>query len=231
MTSTLLAEDLLLLLLDDETGRPIVDSTKLPRALAGAALLELALPGSVRLTEAGEDVKKGRLVAVAKADRDTDPITRGALDLIRESRPMTPQSAIEKLTKGLQHRLTARLLDKRWLREEHDKIFGIFPRTSWPATDNAHKTAVLRELEVALIGTAAPAPRTAALVSLLVSVDAVPKIFPNADPKAIKNRAKEIADGEWAGAAVRKAIDSVNTAIIAAVVASTAAGVISSGAS
>jgi Golgi phosphoprotein 3 (GPP34) len=44
---TLLAEDVLLLLLDDASGKPIVDGTKLDRVLAGALLLELALAGRV----------------------------------------------------------------------------------------------------------------------------------------------------------------------------------------
>lgn len=101
--NALLAEDLLLLLLDDEMGRPIVDATKLPRALAGAPLLELALLGPVRLAEYGDDVRKGRLIAVAETDRTADKITAGTLELIRDSRPMKPRRAIAKLTKDLQH--------------------------------------------------------------------------------------------------------------------------------
>ncbi|WP_206035927.1 GPP34 family phosphoprotein, partial [Prescottella equi] len=60
MTS-LIAEDLLLLLLDDESGDPLVDGTRLPRVLAGAVLLELALDGYVTPADQGEDVKRGRL--------------------------------------------------------------------------------------------------------------------------------------------------------------------------
>ncbi len=33
----------------------------------------------------------------------------------------------------------------------------------------------------------------------------------------IRKRAKEIADGEWAGAAVRKAVDAINSAVFVAV--------------
>jgi hypothetical protein len=35
---TLIAEDLLLLLLDDESGKAVLDDTRLSRVLAGAAL-------------------------------------------------------------------------------------------------------------------------------------------------------------------------------------------------
>ncbi|MET0315377.1 MAG: GPP34 family phosphoprotein, partial [Rhodococcus fascians] len=44
---TLIAEDLFLVLVDDVTGKPIVDSTKFPRVLAGALVLELAMNGAV----------------------------------------------------------------------------------------------------------------------------------------------------------------------------------------
>ncbi len=54
----LLAEDLLLLALDDDSGKALVDSITLPRALAGAVLLELALDNVVLLDEEGARGKK-----------------------------------------------------------------------------------------------------------------------------------------------------------------------------
>ncbi len=62
-----------------------------------------------------------------------------------------------------------------------------------------------------------PTPRAAALISLLSAVDAAAKVFPDTDRKMIRKRAKEIADGEWAGAAVRKAVDAINSAVFVAV--------------
>ena len=59
---TLIAEDVFLLLVDDTEGKPSVDSTKFPRVLAGALILELAMNGAVRITEKNEPVKDGRLV-------------------------------------------------------------------------------------------------------------------------------------------------------------------------
>jgi hypothetical protein len=49
-----LAEEFLLLALNDDTGKKSVDSTRMNAALAGAAIVELTLDGALRLTEACE---------------------------------------------------------------------------------------------------------------------------------------------------------------------------------
>ncbi len=66
------------------------------------------------------------------------------------------------------------------------------------------------------------------LVSLLSAVDGLPKIFPGENKKALQHRGKQIAAGDWAGAAVREAVQQIQAAVIAASVAATTAAVISS---
>ncbi|WP_433610446.1 GOLPH3/VPS74 family protein [Prescottella agglutinans] len=216
MTS-LIAEDLLLLLLDDESGGPVVDSTRLPRVLAGAVLLELALDGFVTPAEDGDDVKKGRL-AVRRAATPDDPILARAVEVIRESRrPMKPETAIEKLDTEVRAAVFERVIDRGWVRESRRKILGIFPSKIWPPVDESHEREVRQELVGVLVEGLDPNPRTAALISLLSAVDAAAKVFPDADRKAIRKRAKDIAEKEWAGAAVRKAVDAINSAVFVAV--------------
>ncbi|WP_370181126.1 GPP34 family phosphoprotein [Rhodococcus wratislaviensis] len=212
---TLLAEDLLLLLLDDASGKPVVDGTRMPRVLAGAVLLELALGDVVTPAGPGEDVKKGRLV-VRDGARPQDPLLVRAVDRIGASKPMKPEAAIEKLAKNLRDELAKRIVAAGWVREEKGKVLGIFPTTRWPEVDGSHERTLRSELGAALLDGVTPTPRTAALVSLLSAVDAAPKLFPDADRRAVKKRAKEIAEGDWAGKAVRKSVEAVNAAIIVA---------------
>jgi hypothetical protein len=212
---TLLAEDLLLLLLDDASGKPVVDGTRMSRVLAGAVLLELALGDVVTPAEPGEDVKKGRLV-VRDGARPQDSLLTRAVDLIGTAKPMKPETAIEKLAKNLRDDVSKRIVDAGWVREERGKVLGIFPTTRWPEVDGSHERALRSELSAALLDGVGPTPRTAALVSLLSAVDAAPKLFPDADRRAVKKRAKEIAEGDWAGKAVRKSVEAVNAAIIVA---------------
>ena len=60
-----IAEDLLLLLLDNAAAQPAVEQTKLQRLLAAAVLLDLAYDCRVRLALAHEPVPPDRLVALA----------------------------------------------------------------------------------------------------------------------------------------------------------------------
>lgn len=212
---SLLAEDLLLLALDDESGKAIVDGVTLPRALAGAVLLELALDNVVVLDEEGARGKKGRVVVGDTAP--TDPVLADAVARLDGRKPMKPTAAIEKLSKNIQDIVVARVVANGWVREERGKVLGLFPTRRWPAVDESHERQVRAELRSVLADGLTPSPRTAALISLLSATKMAPKIFADADKKQITKRAKEIAEGEWAGKAVRQAVDAVNTAVIVAV--------------
>lgn len=88
---TLLAEDLLLLLLDDVTGKPVVDDVRLDRALSGAVLLELALHERIAPAERGEQVRKGRF-AVRNSTPMGDTLLDATLSRLAE-RPVRPAQA------------------------------------------------------------------------------------------------------------------------------------------
>ncbi|QBJ97392.1 GPP34 family phosphoprotein [Rhodococcus sp. ABRD24] len=214
--TTLIAEDLLLLLLDDESGDLLVDGTKLPRVIAGAVLLELAFEGYATPAGPEDEVKKGRL-AIRRDDRPDDPILARTLDRIRESGSLKPEAAIEKFDTELRTAVFERVIDRGWVQESRRKVLGIFPVKAWPPVDESHEREIRRELEGVLVEGLDPRPRTAALISLLSAVDAAAKVFPGADRKVIRKRAKEIAADEWAGAAVRKAIEAINVAVVVAV--------------
>ncbi|MDV6303920.1 GPP34 family phosphoprotein [Rhodococcus cerastii] len=213
---TLIAEDLLLLLLDDDSGKPLADSTKLPRVLAGALVVELAMIGSLRITGPDEQIKKDHVVVAGS--RPEDEFLRRVFDLVASaSRPMKPQKVIEKSQKNLAKELAARLVAQGFVTEKKDKVLGLFPTTTWPAQDTSREKVLRDALRSALVDGTTPSPHTAALISLISAVDLTHKVIEDADKKLLKRRAKEIAEGEWAGAAVRKAVSDVNAAVMAAV--------------
>ncbi|CCQ15005.1 putative uncharacterized protein [Rhodococcus sp. AW25M09] len=213
---TLIAEDLLLLLLDDESGKPVADSTKLPRVLAGALVVELAMGGALRVTGSDEQIEKDHVLVAG--DPPADVLLRRVFDLVATgSRPMKPQKLIEKSQKNLAKELAARLVARGVVTEQHDKVWGLFPRTTWPARDTAHEKVLRDALRSALVDGTTPEPHSAALISLISAIDLTHKVIEDADKKLLKQRAKQIAEGEWAGAAVRKAVADVNAAVMAAV--------------
>src|SRR6476469_3693687 len=100
----LIAEDLLLLLYDDETGKPITGSPGLDYALAGAVLIELTLLGKTDITAAGGGVKPGRLKV-----RDTAPTGEAILDerlaFVAANPGKRPKDQIGRLSKKLRDQL------------------------------------------------------------------------------------------------------------------------------
>lgn len=220
---TLIAEDLLLLLLDDESGKPVLDNTRLSRVLVGALLIELALDERITPATEANATKGGRLV-VRNSQSSGDQLLDRAVATLNASKPMKPVKAIEKLQKGLRRDLLNRLASQGLVREERGRALGIFPTTHWPATHLAHEARLRAELSQVLVHGIQPTQRTAALASLLSAVDAVSKVVPSDDRRAVKRRAKEIAEGEWAGGAVRKAVEAVNAAVATAVVVATTSG-------
>lgn len=216
----LIAEDLLLLHLDDSSGRPVTDSTKLNHALAGALLVELSLQGRVDIAGPGEEVGKGRLVV-----RDRTPLGNAVLDdalsLLDTREGAKPGNVLGKLTKGLRERLLNNLAAQGVLREEKAKVLGVFPTTRWPAGDSSHEDALRSRLSGVLVQGLTPDAHTGALISLLSAIDTAPKVVAADDKRAVRRRAKEISQGTWAADAVKKAVDAVNASVMASITAAT----------
>jgi hypothetical protein len=64
-----------------------------------------------------------------------------------------------------------------------------------------------------------PDERTGALIALLSALNVVPKVVTDAvDKKALKQRAKDIAESDWAADAVKKAVTEMQAAVTAAIV-------------
>ncbi|MFD7021093.1 GPP34 family phosphoprotein [Promicromonospora sukumoe] len=219
-----LAEEYLLLALDDASGRPLLSTQHLQFALAGASVAQLTLDGALDVSDGADGGQQGRFRVTGRAT-PSDPVQREILALLDGRRP---KEAIRKVGQGgfartLRDALQQGLAARGVLREEQVKVLGLFPSTTWPAHDPAPEAAVRERVLAALTGDAAPDERTAALVSLLLATDLTRKIYPDQDRRELKRRAKAIAESEWAGAAVKKAIDDLNAVMIATMASTTGA--------
>jgi Golgi phosphoprotein 3 (GPP34) len=213
----LLAEELLLLALDDRTGKNRLRSIDL--GLAGAVLVELALLERVRVAERGESVKAGRLVVTPGPAPESPVLARG-LAVLSEREGRKPESVLHALGKGLRESLTDKLLEARVLRREWHRVLGLIPTQRLLPQDGAPEAEVRERVRAALAG-AEPDARTAAVIALLSALKAVTTVFDVPDERAVRKRAKEIAEGQWAATAVRKAIEAINAATMAAATAAT----------
>ena len=117
----LIAEDLLLLLTNDATGKLAASASKVDVALGGALLVELALMQRVDVAGPSEDVRAGRLV-LRDASATSDPLLDEALATVREKQGKRPQNVVTALGKHVRIRLYDRLVDRGLLRRESGKI-------------------------------------------------------------------------------------------------------------
>lgn len=219
-----LAEEYLLLALDDTSGRPLLSGQHLQLALAGASVADLTLRGALAVSDGADGGRAGRFRVTGRAT-PSDPVQREVLDLTHDRKP---KDAVRRAGQGgfarrLRDSLQQGLAARGVLREQEVKILGLFPSSTWTPHDPAPEAAVRERVLAALTGRADVDERTAALVSLLLATDLTRKVFPGQDRRALKRRAKEIAESEWAGAAVKRAIDELNAAMVAATVAATGA--------
>jgi hypothetical protein len=226
--ATLIAEDLLLLLLDDETGK-LTNGTHLDTGIGCALLIELALGGHV------EVVEKQGLWARAKvrptdATAPDDPVLADALSVIGE-KERTAQDLVGRLGKRRRDNLLERLEEAGILRREDGTVLGLIPRRRWPTADASHERDVRRQIGDALVRGVDPVPRVAALVSVLSAMDLAHKVVDREGLPArqVKERARQVAEGEWAAKAVKDAIAAAQAAVTAAVVAATASTAATSG--
>ncbi|MEV6281611.1 GPP34 family phosphoprotein [Kribbella sp. NPDC051770] len=221
----LIAEDLLLLLYDDETGKPLAGSPGLDYGLAGAVVVELTLLGKVDITTDRDEGKPGRL-KVLDGSPTGDVVLDERLAVLVDKAGKRPKDAMRKVSKNLREPLLRRLAERGILQAEDAKVLGLFPVTRWPAKDARHEAEVRAALEQVLKLGTPPDERTGALIALLSALNVVPKVVTDAvDKRALKRRAKEIAQSEWAAEAVRRAVQEMQAAVTASiVVASSAAG-------
>lgn len=204
------------LLTMDESGN-YVDQQKTGFATAGGVLLELALAGRITM--------EGKKVAVS----DPTPLGVAALDTRLEAintrkRPMGPHHWVWEFKDKAREQALEGLRDKGIVQREERKALGLFSTQHHRKVDNAEETELRRRLTQVVVEGAEPDDRTAALAILLHSAGLQKHVFPDVKPKDLERRMEQLAEGDWAGPAVRKALDSLQYALIGLLTTAVVAG-------
>ncbi|KAB1155958.1 GOLPH3/VPS74 family protein [Micromonospora sp. DT46] len=209
MAPLTLAHELALLGYDDagvnQLGRPTLDY-----GLAGALLLELTLAGRV-------EVADDRLVVT-----DPTPVGQRQLDdaltrIATEPKRRKPKDWVSRLAKDLPEQVLDGLVTAGVLRRDSDKVLWIFPRTRYPSTTGAEPAVETQARQRMVAAVAADGPvdgRTAALIGLVRAVGLDRKLFAELPKEHVKRRLTEIAAGDWASAATKKAIEEIQAVIL-----------------
>ena len=120
----MLHEDLMLLFIDQQTGKVRSGFAPAENALAGAVLVDLVNSGRVAFEP------NGKKLQVVDPTPVNHPVLRESLS--RFDRPMRAQRAVERVRKKLQDNVIARLAERGVVRVEPRKVLGITPTVHPP---------------------------------------------------------------------------------------------------
>lgn len=201
----LIAEDLVLLVLEDISGRPVsgLNALTLDLLAGGALVSELALSGAVHLhRNPGTGMLEVHPTGVGVPQ---DPCLQRCL-AFAGGRPR-PVPLIRSCGTQMFGHLIGRLVDQGMLRREQERRF-LITRTTWPAGVISYKQDVRRHLAATLFDgarSAQPTRRTATLIGHLAAVDQVHRLFvsPGVPPAYVMQRAYRVSRGDWVADTVR----------------------------
>jgi NAD(P)H-hydrate repair Nnr-like enzyme with NAD(P)H-hydrate dehydratase domain len=211
MTITL-GERIMLLSLDDESGLPR-EAMRAEYAMAGAALMELALAGRLGLGGDTIEVLDRTPVRVTAVDPVLALIADDKKSLKADHWLYVLRSPAEKAARQ-------GLLEKDLVREERKKVLRLFTTRRYPEADGGPERELRRRLTAVVVEGAEPDERLIALLALLHGSGLHKLALP--ETAAVTKRLEELTADHWAGTTVRRVMESVHAAMLAITVSLTA---------
>ena len=189
MTSIALAEELLLLAYDDETGKATVSRIGLDLGMAAAVLVDLALVGRVAYGQGG-------MLVVTDSTPTGDPIADAVLAKVHSEGPHTPAQWVQRLRHKLRDRVLADLVERGVVRDIDETALGHIHIHRYPAADRAFEREIRERLARALTSEEAPDEHTAALATLVCAARMEPALkLPDEERERAHRRLEAIAAG------------------------------------
>lgn len=206
-----IAEEVLLLFLDDEKGTLIRGpDIHVELALGGAVLMDLALANRIdtdpeRLfvvdrTPMGDDVLDEVLARIVACEPERS--TEYWLNEVRED------------TQALMSRLIDRLVDRGVLRRVEEKILWVFETRRYPVIDDREVREVKRRVTSILFSEEIPDPRDVVIIGLVNACDLLGAILHHREAERVRERAEQISRMDLIGQAVTRTINDVRTSIL-----------------
>ncbi|WP_405103361.1 GPP34 family phosphoprotein [Micromonospora sp. NBC_01412] len=188
MTGVALAEELLLLAYDDESGKATMPRISLDLGMAAAVLIELALAGRIAYAD-------GNLV-VADPTGTGEPTLDEVLARMAADTPHTPSSWVQRLRHGLRDRILGDLVARGAVRDVEETELGFIHVHRYPTADASVEEDTRRRLAEALADGQLPDERTAALATLVAVLRMEPALGLTGDAaRDARVRLEEIAGG------------------------------------
>lgn len=214
----LLAEELLLLALDDERGTVHATAMALDCGLAAALLMELAAAGRLQL-------RAGR-VHVETDGEHRHLLLDDACDAIAAARPHDVGHWVRQLPRslqGLRPRLLEELVRKGALQRREQRVLLLFHREVFPERDGRVEHDIRSRVDAVLLHGEDGDARTRILAQLAHACRITAALYPRNRRAAVKARIEALTAR---GDACIGAVGAVNQAVVAASQAAVMAAVI-----
>ena len=207
-------EEIMLLLLDDRTGRPVgLPPPAADFAIAGAVLMELSLEEQI-----DTDLEQLTVVSVRSTG---DAVLDDTLAMIgqaaerRDSRYWIGELGARG--EALRETLLARLVNHGVLRAEEGRFLWVFPDRRYPkAAEGAAEVKEVRaRLREIILSDDIPGPRDALLIGLCRATGLVPLLLTPPELEETVTRVDQIADLEELNRALAEVIRQLQASMVA----------------
>jgi len=213
-------ENVLLVGTDPVSGTTRIRSSVSQPMLGGAILFDLV--SERRLVVEGSTKRKLRVV-VADPTPVGNPVLDAAFDRVRHRGRQTPRTVVGRLGKQAQKNTYALLTARGLVRPRREKVLGLFPVTRHDVLAQGQRDQVVQATRAVLLHEQPADGTTGPIIGLLAAADLLKLVVERPDLKAAKRRAKVVSQGDWASEAVRDAVQAAQAAVVAGVVAASAA--------
>jgi hypothetical protein len=188
MTSIPLAEELLLLAYDDQTGKATGSRIGLDLGMSAAVLVDLALAGRIAYMDG--------FLTVIDPSPIGEPIADAVLAKAAEEAPHTPVQWLQRLRHRLRTRVLEDLVGRGVMQDVDETQMEYIHVHRYPVADPAYEAEIRRRLAEALTTDTIPDERTAALATLLIATRMEPALrLPPEETARAHQRLAEIASG------------------------------------
>ncbi|MCH8233266.1 MAG: GPP34 family phosphoprotein [Bacteroidetes bacterium] len=214
-----LIEDFLLISLDDEKGRFILDTTYVDNGLAGAVMLELALNGKIELRD--------NRIHLINSDPLGNLILDQAMQAINNEKKDRKVSfwigALNANASDIKHVTLKNLTEKGIISKQEGKTLWVFSYNKYPTKDALPENEVRSRLNNIVLDKMEPTPKCLMLLNLIDVCELSDEVFRTKEVrKAAKNKIRELTKS-------RSDITDQTTLVVqTAIIAATMSAVIAS---
>lgn len=207
------AEDVTLLVLDDETGAMLpISELVLNQVLAGAVLMDLAYRSKI-------DVDEDK-ITVADSAPTGEAILDPYLSRLTESAEIKDaQQWIQELAADgdeIREQALAALVEKGILKVEDKKILWVFGTRRYPAIDSTEEREVKMRIIDVVLSDSEPEPRDVVLICLVNAAGLFNTILSDRELGYDENRIQQVCSKDPLGQALSRSVTQLQTEIAVA---------------